>query len=228
MIVTPSFILIGRNFQTRRAGAMSFMTMGACLGGIAYPPAVGRLLEYCGYAVTMRYIAASTLLYLIASCGYIELRKRIAPNGIVEEALDPIAQRTATTCDLSRNTSLYKPDRALENAESLEEVCEDTSNGVALRDNENVVEIRNTPKAITDIENQNQIKTTDTVADETKTPKDCMGLCNADLMRNVDFLVFLSLMMTSFLSMSVSNTFLVRIAVENSINPLQVIIFLIQ
>ena len=44
------------------------------------------------------------------------------------------------------------------------------------------------------------------------------------LLNNRDFLVFLSLMTTSFLSMSVSNTFLASIAVENNINPIQVCI----
>lgn len=70
MVITPSFVIIGKYFRKRKAKAMSLVTIGACFGGTAFPPLIELLLRRYGYTGAMLPVAAAMLIYCVAGLFY--------------------------------------------------------------------------------------------------------------------------------------------------------------
>ena len=80
MVITPSFVIIGKYFRKKKAKAMSLVTIGACFGGIAFPPIIEVLLRRCGYSGAMLPTAATMLLYCVCGLFYRPLVQTGSPT----------------------------------------------------------------------------------------------------------------------------------------------------
>ena len=133
MIVTPSFILIGRNFGAGKARAMSWMTVGACLGGIAYPPLVAQGLQNLDYTTTMLCLASSCLIYVVASTGYIEY-----PGD--KEGSKNTADLETRKCDLGENSADRIEDKQCFEGDGVTDGVHNESNIKNLENNCSIIE----------------------------------------------------------------------------------------
>ena len=220
MVITPSFVIIGKYFRKRKAMAMSLVTIGACFGGTAFPPLIELLLRRYGYTGAMLPVAAAMLSYCVAGLFYRPLEQDVTSSsgretdrqtcGKGSEAPENNNCVPAQYSPLNGHGPIYTGQKTHSACVVL--VCHDKPE----------VNVEDSPVSTADV-------TKPRAGCLRRTSECCRRLPGAvsralglHLLRHGRLAVFVLLMASSFTCLGICNTFLAALAAETSISRLQV------
>ena len=231
MVITPSFVIIGKYFRQKKAKAMSLVTIGACFGGMAFPPIIEVLLRRYGYTGAMLPSAVAMLVYCVSGLFYRPLGNNGASTG------------DHTSSGATRPDAVYRKDsKASENNNSLPSQCTHV-NALGSR----IYAGQKAPIVCAVIVYQGKTSSTEVLIDDntgsasplfgvgtprnyaqrlakgtTRIPGVVSRAFGLHLLKNLRLAVFVILMASSFTSLGICNTFLSSLAAEVNVSRMQV------
>ena len=231
MVITPSFVIIGKYFRQKKAKAMSLVTIGACFGGMAFPPIIEVLLRRYGYSGAMLPSAVAMLVYCVSGLFY-----------------RPVENKSPSTSALSGSNAtkpeaIYrKNSKATENKNGLPLPCT-VVNGLGSQ----IYAGQKAPMTCAVFVCQGKTTSTEVLIEDSNgsasplfgavKPRNCAqrlarstmripGMVSRafglHLLKNIRLAVFVILMASSFTSLGICNTFLASLAAEVDVSRMQV------
>ena len=217
MVITPSFVIIGKYFRKRKAMAMSLVTIGACFGGTAFPPLIELLLRRYGYTGAMLPVAAAMLSYCVAGLFY----RPLEPDVTSSSGREPDTQKDTETPENNNCVpAQYSP---MNGHGPIYTGQKDHSACVVLVCHEKPeVNVEDGP--VSNAEATKPLggclrRTTECCRRVPGAVSRALGL---HLLRHGRLAVFVLLMASSFTCLGICNTFLAALAAETGISRLQV------
>ncbi|CAD5114670.1 unnamed protein product [Dimorphilus gyrociliatus] len=191
LVFTPCFIIIGLYFNKRKARAMSLATLGGGLGGIAFPPLLENMFHYYSYSGTILIISGLMMNYAVAALLFRPIEKI---------RITSLAKLEHENQDTKPKPVEEKP-TLIVGSDQVYVVSEEEG------DNKKSESLR---KSIRRLSRKISISPSTLSSKENDTKKCCSiftDYFDLSLIKDIKFLSFSLLMMTSFLCFTVTSMF---------------------